>query len=283
MWQEENSRVTAELRELIDAGVNIWDFDYPSYYKGEEKAAFEKKVIDHFYMRQIGAETVGRFLHYFRRTVREIMPYYIQRYKSVELMEDPDIRPLDNYNMIEEYTAEGSEDETRSGTTGGTTSGTETRSGTTGATTTSEGTSSGTGSKTTSESSKDTSVHSDTPQGQLSMSIAADGSATLAYASDLTQQVTNGSSSETSTASEKTSQSSETSGTSSESVETSGTTSGTSSETGAKSSTDKHKLTRRGNIGVTTYAQLLQGYRETFLNIDMEVINELEICFLGVF
>ena len=125
--QESNSRVTAELREILDAGVKLWDFDYPSYYKGEEKQAFEQKVIDHFYFRQIGAETVGRFLHYFRRTVREVMPYYIQRYKSVELMDDPEIRPLENYNMIEEFSAEGSEDETRSGTTGGTSSGTETR------------------------------------------------------------------------------------------------------------------------------------------------------------
>lgn len=281
--QESNSRVTAELREILDAGVKLWDFDYPTYYQGSEKDAFEQKVIDHFYFRQIGAETVGRFLHYFRRTVREIMPYYIQRYKSVELMDDPEIRPLENYNMIEEFSAEGSEDETRSGTTGGTSSGKETRTGSTGATTESTGTSSGTGSKSTTESSKDTSVHSDTPQGQLSMTIAADGSATLAYASDLTQQVTNVSGSESSEASESTTQSSETTGTSSETSETTGTTSGTSSETGAKTSTDTHRLTRRGNIGVTTYAQLLEGYRQTFLNIDMEVINELEICFLGVF
>lgn len=281
--QESNSRVTAELREILDAGVKLWDFDYPTYYQGAEKEAFEQKVIDHFYFRQIGAETVGRFLHYFRRTVREIMPYYIQRYKSVELMDNPEIRPLENYNMIEEFSAEGSEDETRSGTTGGNSSGTETRTGSTGATTESTGTSSGTGSKSTTESTKDTSVHSDTPQGQLSMTIAADGSATLAYASDLTQQVTNGSGSESSEASESTTQSSETTGTTSETSETSGTTSGTSSETGAKTSTDTHRLTRRGNIGVTTYAQLLEGYRETFLNIDMEVIDELEICFLGVF
>lgn len=281
--QDSNSRVTAELREILDSGVKLWDFEYPSYYQGDEKAAFEQKVIDHFYFRQIGAETVGRFLHYFRRTVREIMPYYIQRYKSVELMDDPEIRPLENYNMIEEFSGEGSEDETRSGTTGGTSSGKETRTGSTGATTKSTGTSSGTGSKSTTESSKDTSVHSDTPQGQLSMTIAADGSATLAYASDLTQQVTNVSGSESSDASESTTQSSETTGTSSETSETSGTTSGTSSETGAKTSTDTHRLTRRGNIGVTTYAQLLEGYRQTFLNIDMEVINELEICFLGVF
>ncbi len=252
--QERTTRATAELRDLIRAGVNIWDFDYPSYYQGEAKKAFEQKVIDHFYLRQIGAETVGRFLHYFRRTVREIMPYYIQRYESVDLMKDPEIRPLENYNMIEEYSAEGSENDTRTGESGGTT--------------TSTGESTGTGSRDLTVTGKDTAVHSDTPQGQLNLTISADGSANMAYASDVTESANRETTGESSTAGETTTQEA--------------TTTGTSSETGTKASTDKHKLTRRGNIGVTTYAQLLEGYRETFLNIDMEVINELEICFLGV-
>ena len=102
LFPNSNTKVTEELRDLVAAGVNIWDFEYPSYYKGEQKEAFEKKVLDHFWTRQIGQETVGRFLLYFRRTVREIMPYYIQRYESVDMMNDPGIRPLDNYNMIEE-------------------------------------------------------------------------------------------------------------------------------------------------------------------------------------
>ena len=76
----ENTKVTLELREIIESGINIWDFDYPSYYQGDKKAEFEMKVIDHYYFRQIGQETVGRFLHYFRSKIREIMPLYIQRY-----------------------------------------------------------------------------------------------------------------------------------------------------------------------------------------------------------
>ena len=75
-----NSKLTVELGEIVEKGVDIWGFDYPSFYEGEEKTAFEKKVIDHFYFRQIGQETVGRFLHYFRARVREIMPYYIKVY-----------------------------------------------------------------------------------------------------------------------------------------------------------------------------------------------------------
>ena len=84
--------MTVTIRDLVQNGVKIWDFDYPSYYKGEAKTAFEQKVIDHYYMREIGQETVGRFLHYFRSRMREIMPYYIQLYESEALMkgiEDP--------------------------------------------------------------------------------------------------------------------------------------------------------------------------------------------------
>ena len=49
-----NTKITVELRELIESGVKLWDFDYPSYYEGDEKLAFEQKVIDHYYFRQIG-------------------------------------------------------------------------------------------------------------------------------------------------------------------------------------------------------------------------------------
>lgn len=102
-----NSRTTIELRDIVDNGENsidIWNFDYPSFYKDEAKKAFEQKVIDHYYFREIGQETVGRWLHYFRSKIREIMPYYIQLYKSEEIMnaiEDP----FATLDVTEEYTA----------------------------------------------------------------------------------------------------------------------------------------------------------------------------------
>jgi hypothetical protein len=42
-------------------------------------------------------------------------------------------------------------------------------------------------------------------------------------------------------------------------------------------------LTRHGNIGVTTYAQMLEGLRQTFLNIDMMIIDEIDEVFLQTF
>lgn len=233
LFPNSTTKVTEELRDLVAAGVDIWDFEYPSYYKDELKAAFEQKVLDHFWTRQIGQETVGRFLLYFRRTVREIMPYYIQRYESVDLMKDPEIRPLDNYNMIEEYEQETTDNGK--------------------ATNSSSGSSNGTGLE------KKTLAESITPNGELNWALNPTDPTTISldYASSVQQEINDNTASETSQSSGETS--SENAGTS------------------------KHKLTRRGNIGVTTYSQLLEGYRETFLNIDMEIINELDSCFLGVY
>ena len=96
----DNTKYTVELRDLIQNGVNLWDFDYDGFYTGEEKKAFEKKVIDHFWFRQIGAETTGRFLHYFRTIVREIMPYYKQLYQTVKIMDELP-SPFDNVDVTE--------------------------------------------------------------------------------------------------------------------------------------------------------------------------------------
>lgn len=100
MWN--NNIYTVELGELVESGVDIWAFDYPSFYEGEAKKAFEKKVIDHYYFRQIGQETVGRFLHMFRSRMNDIMPFYIKRYESVKLMDEVG-DPFEAYNLTETF------------------------------------------------------------------------------------------------------------------------------------------------------------------------------------
>lgn len=240
---------TLELRDVIESGVDIWAFDYPSYYTGDEKKAFEEKVNKHFWTRQIGQETVGRFLLYFRRTMREIMPYYVQRYNSVDMLEkDPDIKPLDNYNMVEEF------ESSRAGTNTSTSTGTNTS------------TSTGSTADKTTTGAGGVNVMNETPQGALSMEVDTTGEVlNLQRASSVEQRrdVTDASGEST--------------------VENTTTGSENATVNGSDSGTETHRLTRRGNIGVTTYSQLVQGYRETFLNIDMEIISELESCFLGVY
>ena len=216
MWMTtlyDTTRLTIELRDLVDNGdnsVDIWDFEYPSFYEGEEKKTFERKVIDHFYFRQIGQETVGRFLHCFRTKIREIMPYYIQLYKSQEIMENLD-DPFGNVDIIETFEQE--------------TSGSSESSG--------------------SSSSNENRQHkfANTPQGSIEN---IDN-----YMSEAFKDENEDSS--------------------------------TSNASGSSEGTVKHTLTRKGNQGVNTYAHDMLELRETFLNIDMMIINDLNELFLGVY
>lgn len=118
-YPNDTTGVTVELREIVESGVNIWDFEYPVPrasidYNGKtckvdfDKATFEKKIVDHYYFRQIGQETVGRWLHYFRARIREIMPYYVQLYEfdaKFRNIEDP----LESYNLVETFKQEHSD------------------------------------------------------------------------------------------------------------------------------------------------------------------------------
>lgn len=114
----DNTGVTVELNDLVNNGVDIWDFDYPVpaetvTYNGKtakvpfSKPAFEKKILDHYRFRQIGQETVGRWLHYFRTRIREIMPYYVQLYEFEAKWFNID-DPLESYNLTETFEQESS-------------------------------------------------------------------------------------------------------------------------------------------------------------------------------
>lgn len=123
----DNTGVTVELGEIVASGVNVWDFDYPVpaktvTYNGKtapvpfDKKAFEQKILDHYRFRQIGQETVGRWLHYFRTRIREIMPYYVQLYEFEAKWFNID-DPLESYNLVETFegVSSGSGTQTSSG------------------------------------------------------------------------------------------------------------------------------------------------------------------------
>lgn len=127
MLNYDNTGVTVELGDIVASGVDVWAFDYPVpaqtvIYNGKtatvpfDKKAFEQKIIDHYRFRQIGQETVGRWLHYFRTRIREIMPYYIQLYEFEAKwfnIEDP----LESYNLTEIFDQESSGTGTVTGNT----------------------------------------------------------------------------------------------------------------------------------------------------------------------
>lgn len=214
MYNDYNTRVTLTIDDMIRNGVKIWDFDYPSYYKGQDKTDFEQKVLDHYRFRQIGQETVGRFLHYFRSKIREIMPYYIQLYESVDLYKSIE-DPFESYSLTEEYTRKNSSKAvTKSTNRFDTTENTEHR-------------------------------HSDTPQGSID---------------NLDKYVSDASRGSNTSGSE-----------------------GANDTSTDGSGLEEYTLKRYGNIGVQPLGQELRVLRESFLNIDVQIIDELKDLFLKVY
>lgn len=98
----DSEHVTIELREVVkDSDIfdrcdpfPIWDENH----RGE----LEKKIIEHYYFRQIGFETVGRFKFMLNVKLREIMPRMIKIYKTTLYK----YNPIENYNMEEGSTDE---------------------------------------------------------------------------------------------------------------------------------------------------------------------------------
>lgn len=205
MLNYDNTGVTVELGDLLANGVNLWNFDYPVprsvvEYNGKtctvdfDRDRLQKKIEDHYRFRQIGFETVGRFKHYLKCKMQEIMPYYVQVYEfdaKFRNIEDP----LESYNLVEEFKG----NNTGTTKTGGTTK------------------------------------FSDTPQGVIE---------------NLDTHLTNATQ-----------------------------TDDTSTVTGNAG----HTLTRRGNIGVQPLGGEVLNIRSAFINIDMQIIEELADLFLMVY
>ena len=98
---ETNSQVTITLREFINNGGCLFDPNdkYPIWNE-DHRPELEKKIVDHYLMFQLGFETPGRFKHELNTRMREIMPYYVELWKTTQF----DYNPIENYSMQEEFT-----------------------------------------------------------------------------------------------------------------------------------------------------------------------------------
>lgn len=99
-----NSQTTLELRHFIECGQVLFDTKdkYPIWDE-KDRAGLEKKIIDHYYTRQIGFETFGRFKREVNVRMREIMPYYVKIHATTKY----EYNPIENYSMEEEFTEDG--------------------------------------------------------------------------------------------------------------------------------------------------------------------------------
>lgn len=202
-----------------------------------------KKIIDHYRFYEIGSETPGRFLYNLEMTLNEIMPYYNQMYKSIDIMNNVD-DIFGNLDVTESYEEESS---------GNTESTGESKT---------DSTVNSKNNTTNEMTTNGRNASSKTPQSQLQAKTLD----TITAASEMGwNEDTNNSTSNSNDES--------TSNSKNESL------------SNAKSNTTtKHTLSRKGNQGVNTYAHDMLEFRELFLNVEQQIINDPELakCFMLV-
>ena len=190
----------SKVDEIIaKAAPIVFNFNWPIFDEAY-RLGLEKKILRHYYTREIGEETVGLWKLRLEDRLNLVMPKYNQLYESAKLEFNP------FYDV----------DYTRQGTNSG--------NGTSSGTTTSTG----------------NNMHSDTPQNGLESVLSGE------YLTDA--DVSNGESSSSS----------------------------------QNSNSGEFQESIKGKMPGASYSRLLKEYRQTFLNIDRMVIDELNDLFMGV-
>lgn len=253
------SKYTTELRYLIENEFDIGLKTYPIFDENYRKI-LNSKIIEHFYFREIGFETAELFKRYLNRTMNEIMPYYNQLYKS----ETIEFNPLHNYDKWETADRETKNNTQFNGWAKDTQTETGENSG--------HGTNKTTG--TVVNATDNLVVGSDTPQGMLSIgNIKGNTYASNAEMTDGTTRTTYDENGIPLTVT------SDTNGSYTTDREGNGT-----SGTDTQQQTDEYILRHfSGKSEGESYSEMLQKYRETFLNIDMLIIGDLETCFMMIY
>jgi len=263
-----------QVKPLIDKALST----YPVYVP-ENPALFtvvptreeiNTKLLNHYKYREIGFETVGRFIDELEISMCEIMPYYNQLFKSEDILNAID-DIFGNIDITEEYseTVKGSAKGDTETTGTGTANTTMNNSGETNSETTS--TSNSNTSMETTDTGKN--IKSETPQNNLTITGSNIDSVNYADAVDWkkNENTSNSEGSESSTGSNTTTNTDESTSNSTTTQSSSGTSSSESeSET-------KHTLHHKGNQGVNTYAHDMLEFRELFLNIVQQIIEDVRI------
>lgn len=251
--------------------TNEWNTYDPAY-----KKVLCRKILRHYWMREIGQETTDLFLHYLNTRMEEIMPYYNDLYKSATL----EFNPLFDYDL----------QTTSKRTTDGETASQSTVSGTdslTGADTgevtesnsgTSSGTKTGKITDKNNTTGQDVTKFSDTPQGELSGVLNGN------YLTNATVvDKTNGVNGERNTQDSATETSENTGNRTSEHNRTEQRTNeSTKNDSGTAKTTEDYVLSVKGKSGGKSYSKLLTEFRNTLINIDKMIIDELNDLFMGL-
>lgn len=254
----------SKIKDVIAKAIpKIFDFDFPIFDENYRNV-LETKILKHYYTREIGLETYGLWKLKLDTKLNEIMPFYNQLYKSALL----EFNPL--YEV--DYSKTGNRDS--SGTRDNTENNSETydESVDTNESHDDSTVNSSDGTLTKGTTTTTTNYFSDTPQGAISNVI--DGT----YLTNATYNVVGN------TGSDNTSNSGSVNseGSSKSKNEKDGSRKGSKTSNSNLTDTESYLESVRGKMSSKSYSALLMEYRETFINIDMMLIEELSDLFFGL-
>ena len=257
-------RITAVLPYVFE-NFPIFDENY--------RVALESKILNHFYLREIGAETPELFLYYLNRELNEQAPYFNELYRSLTF----EFNPLYTVNKTINHTGSGTHANTRTDNLSETNSNNTTSNTNNHSESESSASSSGTASGTSSTGSK--SGFSDTPQGAITgveNALTPNGSG---YLTNVTIGSSSGQTSNNETS--QSSNNSESTSTVSLSASNTGTKSNTGTQSNSATDTDSYIDTVIG-YEAKPY-ELIKAFRDNIINVDIKIIKLLNSCFMEIY
>ena len=88
---------TLKMMDIVRSNYNLFDFSY-NLYDNSLKQYFEEKFKQHFFLYEIGFETMALFKQQLQATLNDIYPYYKQLYeteircKNIDFMLNKDLK-----------------------------------------------------------------------------------------------------------------------------------------------------------------------------------------------
>lgn len=241
-----------KIDDILEASHDkIFDFDYPIYDENH-KAELEKKILLHYYTREIGAETYGLWHLQLRSRMWDIMPYYYEMYRTAAL----EFNPIHDVDYVK--THHGTDATVGTSTTVQSTEGSSNR----------DITSEGEKHDTNTNNSTDTewSLYSDTPQGSI-QNVDVQNNAYLTNATKNTDTYT------ASGAADSTNENTTNDDLTYDETKN-------NSLNSREDGTNEWTETMAGKVGTYSYSKLIKEYREQVLNIDLMIINDLKDLFM---
>lgn len=251
---------------LAEAAPKIFNFPFPVFDENY-RLPLEIKILRHYYTREISEETVGLWKLRLCDRLNIIMPYYNDLYKSATL----EFNPFYDVDLTRDHTGESENNQSRKQVTDTDTTNSNTNTGRSEI----NGNTSETGSNTDTKTHWD--LYSDTPQGGIDGIERASGeTAGNAYLTNARKVTDSDNSSTTASGTNSSTQTTNVTDNATGSVDT------TVTDTGNITNTDEYIEHIKGKQGSTSYSKMLAEFRETIINIDKMIIDELQDLFFGL-